>query len=68
MSLGSYVRDECEIVLVKAVEEQSPEHITKLAQMYREEVQRADDNAKRIDQLNQQISGMKAVIRIYAGE
>jgi hypothetical protein len=67
MSLGSYIRDECEVVLVKATQDNSVEHINKLAQMYREEVQRADNNAKHINELKQQIFGMKAVINIYAG-
>lgn len=64
MTLGSYVTDDDEMMLAQLCKDYA--HGTKVAERFRKEVSRADDNARIINDLKQQIKGMQNVIRIQA--
>ena len=62
MSLGSYISDADEIMLI-AIEKEC-ESGTKFAKRIRDEVKRADDNAHRVNCLEAEIRGMERLTRV----
>lgn len=62
MSLGSYITDRDEIMLL-AIEREC-ESGTEFAKRIRDVVQRADDNAQKIRGLESEIKGMERLTRV----
>lgn len=65
MTLGSYVNDQDEVMLA-ALLNTSYSGATKVAERFRAEVKRADENARQVRELKAEIKGMERVISILA--